>query len=78
MDGIMPILDGYEATRLLRAKGYTLPVIAFTASAMKGEKEKCIECGMNDFLSKPIVKTELTRIINNLFAKKSSRSSMDV
>lgn len=54
MDCHMPIMDGYEAARQIRAEGYDIPIIAYTANAHPGEKEKCLECGMNDFILKPI------------------------
>lgn len=56
MDIHMPEIDGYVATRLIRNKpGYAdLPIIAMTADAMSGAQERCIEVGMNDFISKPI------------------------
>ena len=67
MDVQMPELDGIEATRSIRDKekhtGSHVPVIALTAHAMKGDQDRCIEAGMDGYLSKPIHKTDLLRTV---------------
>ena len=63
MDGQMPRLDGYQATKQLRDNGFAKPIIAFTANAMKGELERCISFGMNDLIAKPVDKLDLSRKI---------------
>ena len=60
MDGLMPEMDGFEATRMIRLCLERQPVIiALTASTMYGDKEKCLQAGMNDYISKPIDINEL-------------------
>ena len=65
MDVQMPIMNGYEATIEIRKikSGKHIPIIALTAGTVLGEKEKCIDCGMNDYASKPISKQILENII---------------
>jgi len=61
MDCQMPVMDGYEATRTIRKEERfsTLPIVAMTANVMQGDREKCIDAGMNDHVSKPISTKEL-------------------
>ena len=63
MDVQMPIMNGYEATSILRAQGYEKPVIALTAHAMKGELERCMNAGCSGYLSKPISTHDLIQCI---------------
>ncbi|MCL1975410.1 MAG: ATP-binding protein [Firmicutes bacterium] len=63
MDHRMPGLSGVDTTKVIRELGINIPIIALTASAIEGAKEKMLESGMNDYLWKPIIKAELQRIL---------------
>jgi signal transduction histidine kinase/DNA-binding response OmpR family regulator len=63
MDIQMPHMNGYDATRKLRQAGYKKPVIAVTAHAMRGDKEKCLAAGCDDYISKPINRQQLVEVL---------------
>jgi two-component system sensor histidine kinase/response regulator len=66
MDGQMPGMDGFEATQRIRAEegaDRRTPIIAMTASAMKGDRERCLEAGMDDYVSKPVTPESLEAVL---------------
>ncbi len=82
MDVHMPVMDGLEATQMIR-KSFTspkneVPIIAFTANAIKGEKEDYLDIGMNDYISKPFIPDELYNVIQKYYTPVASKASASV
>jgi signal transduction histidine kinase/DNA-binding response OmpR family regulator len=66
MDVQMPVLDGFEATQRIRQLGMSIPIVAMTAHAMQGDRERCLSAGMDGYLSKPIQVKELLRVVGDV------------
>ncbi|MGF6395038.1 signal transduction histidine kinase/ActR/RegA family two-component response regulator [Pseudomonas plecoglossicida] len=75
MDCRLPHVDGYEATRRIRQLpgAGRLPIIALTANALQGDRERCLAAGMNDYLSKPFRRTDLQRVLQRWLTRPDSR-----
>jgi CheY-like chemotaxis protein len=81
MDVQMPLMDGLEATRIIRdkaskVKDHNIPIIAMTAHAMQGDKDECLQAGMNDYVSKPIQPHELFDSIERQIADQGPANAL--
>ncbi len=73
MDMMMPVLDGYQATMALKKMQQAVPVIAVTAHAMRGDREKCLAAGADDYLPKPVARDDLVRMLQKWLTQERGR-----
>jgi PAS domain S-box-containing protein len=82
MDCMMPEIDGYEATKIIRNKASKvcsrdIPIIAMTARAMQGDRDKCLEAGMDDYVSKPVAPQALAEVLEKWLPKKNAKCTKE-
>lgn len=78
MDLQMPVLDGYAATKIIRDElKLMVPIIALTANAIKGEREKCLDAGMDDFISKPFEEKDIAKVLVKYVLEKRRDPNME-
>jgi CheY-like chemotaxis protein len=77
MDMQMPVMDGLEATRVIRKEDIKQPVIiALTANAMTGDEQECLQAGMDDYLSKPVKLDELMNKLSKWYTAVSNKAGV--
>lgn len=75
MDVLLPgRLDGLDVVRALRAAGHKMPIIALTAQAMMGDRERCLQAGCNDYMSKPLIVDELIELLDRYQKQLAARA----
>jgi CheY-like chemotaxis protein len=77
MDVQMPVMDGYEATKRIRCEsgGGSIPIVAMTANAMDGDRERCFAAGMNDYLAKPLQGKLVQRMVAKYLGAGTNRAT---